>query len=426
MKNYSGKQLVSARTKAGYETRDSFYQNLKVYLEKQKRENELPHYKTIQRMEKENKFSNKSIKLICEFLSISEDDLIEKNKNSEKLNNKKNEVPIFDNAFSRPFIVENSKQIKNLITKSNKRIILFDYNTDDLSQNQDKGIGQLFTLIDNYASNQQDTLEIVSNHNFNSTNALKTNEELQKVNNLDYCLKMLKKGYGWVNDYEFDNLDDELEFLSNENELHKDNKKINPLYLYANSYDYTTYWPYPEYLYDKYMLTNEEKPFLNDIYYPKNESFYEYGNYEPGDMPKNFNIQNDENYRLTPVLMNYTIFIITSEEIDIIYHPNKLQKIIEKETGDIIYGAPEENKEYLFGKYYNGPYKKVLQDVQNDNRIAKNYLDSDDFKIIYGKSKSLEESMAKMVSREMGKTVQLEVLDNIIDEKNKNNDKKKY
>ena len=214
MKNYSGKQLVSARTKAGYETRDSFYQNLKVYLEKQKRENELPHYKTIQRMEKENKFSNKSIKLICEFLSISEDDLIEKNKNSEKLNNKKNEVPIFDNAFSRPFIVENSKQIKNLITKSNKRIILFDYNTDDLSQNQDKGIGQLFTLIDNYASNQQDTLEIVSNHNFNSTNALKTNEELQKVNNLDYCLKMLKKGYGWVNDYEFDNLDDELEFLS--------------------------------------------------------------------------------------------------------------------------------------------------------------------------------------------------------------------
>ena len=51
MKNYSGKQLVKARLKAGYQTRDNFYQSLTVYLEKQKRENELPHYKTIQRME---------------------------------------------------------------------------------------------------------------------------------------------------------------------------------------------------------------------------------------------------------------------------------------------------------------------------------------------------------------------------------------
>ena len=41
MKNYSGKQLVKARTKAGYKTRDSFFQNLKVYLEKQKRDLEI-------------------------------------------------------------------------------------------------------------------------------------------------------------------------------------------------------------------------------------------------------------------------------------------------------------------------------------------------------------------------------------------------
>ena len=79
MKRYSGKLLIKARTKNGYKTRDSFYGNLSMYLEKQKRDDELPHYKTIQRMEKENKFSNKSIKLICEFLNIAEEDLIEEN-----------------------------------------------------------------------------------------------------------------------------------------------------------------------------------------------------------------------------------------------------------------------------------------------------------------------------------------------------------
>ena len=38
-----------------------------------------------------------------------------------------------------------------------------------------------------------------------------------KINNLDYCLKGLSNGFGWVNDYEFDDLDNELEFLCNEN-----------------------------------------------------------------------------------------------------------------------------------------------------------------------------------------------------------------
>ncbi|MDC3037445.1 hypothetical protein OA250_01370 [Candidatus Pelagibacter sp.] len=420
MKNYSGKQLVKARTKAGYKTRDSFFQNLKVYLEKQKREKELPHYKTIQRMEKNNKFSGKSIKLISEFLGISQEDLIEKNEISEKLKDNKSEVPFMNNAFNRPFIIENSKQIKNLISKSNKRIILFDYNPEDLSRNQEKGIGQLFNLIDNYASNQQNALEIVANQNFSSSNALKTSDELKNLSNLDYCIQMLKKGFGWVGDYEFDDLENELEYLCNENELHEDNKKINPLYLYGTSYEYTTYWPYPEFLYNKYMLTNEEKPFLHDIYYPKEESYIE--NPEPGDMPKIFMPESDENYRLTPVLMNYSIFIISSEEIDIMYHPNKLQTIIEKETADIIYGAPEETDEYLFGKYYNGSYSKVLKEVQNDNRVPKNYLDSEDFKIIYGKSKTFEEAVSRMLSKETGKTVQLHGSEKIIDETKKNDD----
>ena len=419
MKNYSGKQLVKARAKAGYKTRDSFFQNLKVYLEKQKREKELPHYKTIQRMEKNNKFSDKSIKLISEFLGISQEDLIEKNEISEKLKDNKSEVPFMNNAFNRPFIIENSKQIKNLISKSNKRIILFDYNPEDLSRNQEKGIGQLFNLIDNYASNQQNALEIVTNQNFSSSNALKTSDELKNLSNLDYCIQMLKKGYGWVGDYEFDDLENELEYLCNENELHKDNKKINPLYLYGTNYEYTTYWPYPEFLYNKYMLTNEEKPFLHDIYYPKEESYIE--NPEPGDMPKIFMPESDENYRLTPVLMNYSIFIISSEEIDIMYHPNKLQTIIEKETADIIYGVPEETEEYLFGKYYNGSYSKVLKEVQSDNRVPKNYLDSEDFKIIYGKSKTFEEAVSRMFSKETGKTVQLYGSEKIIDETKKNN-----
>ena len=104
------------------------------------------------------------------------------------------------------------------------------------------------------------------------------------------------------------------------------------------------------------------------------------------------------------------------------YHPNKLQTIIEKETADIIYGAPEETDEYLFGKYYNGSYSKVLKEVQNDNRVPKNYLDSEDFKIIYGKSKTFEEAVSRMLSKETGKTVQLHGSEKIIDETKKNDD----
>lgn len=421
MKNYTGHQLIEARIKAGYETRDSFYQSLKVYLDKQNRKNEMPHYKTIQRMEKDNKFSKKSIKLICEFLSIPEEDLIKKNESSKKLNTKKNELPDYSNAFSRPFIIENSKQIKNIISKSNKRIILFDYNNENLAKNQDKAVGQLFKLIDNFASNQHDALDIILKHSFNSENALKTNQELEKINNLDYCLKGLSNGFGWVNDYEFDDLDNELEFLCNENITHTDNKKINPLYLYANSYEYTTYWPFPEYLYNKYMSTNEERPFLDDVYFPKTETYY--GNdYVPGDIFSTFYPAQENKYRLTPVLIKYAIFIITANDIDIVYHPNKLQKLIEIESSDIIYGAPEDNKEYLFGKYYNGSYKKVLKDVQNDPIVPKNYLDPEDFKIIYGKSKTFEEAVARMMSKDTGKTIQIDGVDEIIDERKKQND----
>lgn len=419
MKNYSGKQLVKARLKAGYQTRDNFYQSLTVYLEKQKRENELPHYKTIQRMENENKFSKKSIKLICEFLGIPEEDLIETNSIEEsKLKKKEIDEPFIHHSISRPFLIENSKQIKKIISDTNKRIIVCDYNQENLSIYQDKAISQLFYIIDNFAENKTNAFDIVKKHNFGSENAYHFKNELSKSNEIDYCLKNLSTGCSWVPVSDIPQAllhdDDNLEYYSNSNLDHPDNKKLNPLFLHGISYDYYTYWPYPNHLYDKFMSSEtESKPYLEDIYFPKKEEVFTHSEDAP-DKLNTFDPNQPNIYRLAPVLLKYSILILSSSNnIDLLAINNKLQKKVEKEVGDIIYGVPEhqDGDFYLFGREYNGTYKEVLSKISNDQDIPKNYLDPEDFKFIYGKSKSIAESYAKFVESETGQKVKVAISD---------------
>jgi DNA-binding Xre family transcriptional regulator len=384
MTNYSGKQFIKIRKESGYQTRDHFYGSLKEELKKQNRSKETPSYKTIQRMETKNKFSDKTLKIICEFLSISPGDLIEKKENSQIIA----KDPLSSNVMTVPFFVDSASVIKKNITKSNKRIFVQDYEVSNLSVYQDKGIAQLFHSIDNYADLKKSAYEVINSQSFGRSN----NEEVNNLNitsNIEYCLKGLRSGSDWEDTNNLvpldGNLDDfhGLEYVYNG--IFKDGEGKNPLYLYCTNYSYLTYWPYPEHLYARYFKTNEEQPYLTDIYHPKKETiiindskdFPESEDFDPTD--------SNNIFRLTPVELKYSIFILSaSKQIAYVWLPNLLTSKVSREVGDIVYGVPDKNEEYIFGKQFKGSYSQVLSEIQSNDLIPKNYLDSDDFKIIYG------------------------------------------
>lgn len=403
MSKYSGKMLVKLRSDAGYKTRDNFYHSLGVELKKQNKS--LPSYKTIQRMETEDKFSKNTLKIICEFLNISPDDLVEKNIDKKSENSSENlgkRNPKYSVTMTTPSITDSASQIKKAISNSNKRIFISDYEEKNLIKNQNYGINQLFTAIDIFADTKQNAYQVVMEQNFSPDNAILTGKNLNTVGQIEYCLSGLRSGGEWIDISQLTSLEPldvyGLDYVFNEQ--FKEGEGEHPLYFYCLNYNYVTYWPFPEHIYSNYFHTAEDEPFMLDIYHPKKETIIHDGLTSDDFDPKDSN----NIFRLTPTLLKYSIFILsTSKNIDVIYIPSEFSQLVNKEVGDVVYGVPDEGKNYLFGKQFKGSYQSILNDIQVSENVPKNYLDSEDFKIIYGKSSSLIEKAKKIVEEQNGK-----------------------
>ena len=316
------------------------------------------------------------------------------------------------NSISRPYLIENSKQIQNLISQTNKRLVISDYNEEDLSINQDGAINQLFYLIDNFVGNKKNSFDIIDNHSYGKESYYNLSNELRTTKNFNYTIKNLGRGTSWTNADQIREVlepGDNLDYYSNQNLEHHENKRINPLFLHGISYDYFTYWPYPEYLFDQFMHKNtKQKNYLDDIYYPKKEEFILKRKNTSDELIK-FDPEKSFIYKLTPVLLKYAVFILSSSSnIDLIAVNNKLQKIISKDLDGIFNGTEfEENYFTIFGYEYSGTYLEVLKKVQEDKNVPKNYLEPNDFKLVYGKSKSFAESYAIFIEKETGNKVKV-------------------
>lgn len=398
MTKYSGKMLVKLRSKAGYETRDNFYHSLGVELKKQGKS--VPSYKTIQRMETKNKFSKKTLKLVCDFLTISPDDLVEKEIDKKSDEDFERGDPKYSLHMTTPNIAEAASQIKKAIANSKKRIFIFDYEEKNLSIYQDKAIQQLLIAIDNYANTKKNPYDVINDQDFSPSNAFNLGKNINTISQIEYCLNGLRSGSDWM-DIGGENTDVHgLEFAYNGNLADGEGK--HPLYFYCLNYNYITYWPFPEHLYNNYMSNSEEETFMLDIYHPKKERIMINNDI---DQILDFDPENDNNlFRLTPTLLKYSIFILSSSrDIDLLYIPSQFPQLINKEIADVIFGVPDETKSYLFGKEFKGGYKKILNDIENNESIPKIYLDSDDFKIIYGKSNDITEQVKKVIEKQTGK-----------------------
>lgn len=339
MEKISSKKVVNIRKTKGYSSKSIFYRNFCQFLKEKENyhENQLPTKKTIERIEFNNEISKKYLELICKFLDIKPDDIQFKKE------------AVYDDGFTEEYI-ERVKQI-------------------------DTGLHPVQLITEN------DLRKLSSfKKNIFLTKKVQTSLHETRHEEIWKCLSEILKSSSPYNIMKNHGSDPSYE-ITRTNLFTKLHNLIDstPCKLYATSFTYCTFWPFPSFTYDIYMEQKDEedgKICMSDIYIPQSDS------------DKSFN----GSWHILPVEMHYQVFILCDMEVESIRFDDDAGKtILDQAVGRM--DVSEENMSEdayedhihngpLFGRRLYGTYEHVLEEI-NNNFMFTNYIDSTNIEVIF-------------------------------------------
>lgn len=339
MEKISSKKVINIRKTKGYSSKSIFYRNFCQFLKEKENyhENQLPTKKTIERIEFNNEISKKYLELICKFLDIKPDDIQFKKE------------AVYDDGFTEEYI-ERVKQI-------------------------DTGLHPVQLITEN------DLRKLSSfKKNIFLTKKVQTSLHETRHEEIWKCLSEILKSSSPYNIMKNHGSDPSYE-ITRTNLFTKLHNLIDstPCKLYATSFTYCTFWPFPSFTYDIYMEQKDEedgKICMSDIYIPQSDS------------DKSFN----GSWHILPVEMHYQVFILCDMEVESIRFDDDAGKtILDQAVGRM--DVSEENMSEdayedhihngpLFGRRLYGTYEHVLEEI-NNNFMFTNYIDSTNIEVIF-------------------------------------------
>ena len=339
MEKISSKKIENIRKNKGYSSKSIFYRNFCQFLKEKENyhENQLPTKKTIERIEFNNEISKKYLELICKFLVIKPEDI------------QQGEKETYEGGFTDEDI-ERFKQIDTGL----KRVRL-------ITENDLRSLSSFKKNIFLTKPVQASLLET-------------RHEEIWK------CLSEILKSSSPYNIMKNHGSDPSYE-ITRTNLFTKLHNLIDstPCKLYATSFTYCTFWPFPSFTYDIYMEQKDEedgKICMSDIYIPQSSS------------DKSFN----GSWHILPVEMHYQVFILCDMEVESIRFDDDAGKtILDQAVGRM--DVSEENMSEdayedhihngpLFGRRLYGTYEHVLEEINNTYMFT-NYIDSTNIEVIF-------------------------------------------
>lgn len=376
MKKNVTDKIIEIRKSKGFKTRDMLMHSIEKYC---KENNEkLFGDKTLQRMEKNQVASEKTIKIVSSVLKLNPEDL----RLDSKLNS--NEKYISDKTYSeihlRKLKTINNKSFQDNFSKTNKRKFILDV-AEINNYGQKRSINKFIELIDNYSKNNIDVLTKIKSDDFGSSNL--TNSKNNHGDEIDNFIRAFNNGCQFY-------IDD------NEDPHPQENwEKITPIYIYYGSHPYATYWPVPEEFYQTKLIENLGGGFSK---YFENESF------EDKKTGYIYDSTKTRIFTLAPLTLIYSFFVIsTHPNLDKLTYNNEVSKIVMDEWENISklnYSSQEEFEldielntpkpffsnlnNQILGKKFVGLFENIVHDITHSNDFPKNYIDDTDLNIIYG------------------------------------------
>lgn len=376
MKKNVTNKIIEIRKSKGFKTRDMLMHSIEKYCKENKEK--LFGDKTLQRMEKNQVASERTLKIVASVLKLNPEDL--------KLDSslKSNEKYISDKTYSEihlgKFKTINNKSFQDNFSKTNKRKFILDI-AEISNYGQKRAISKFIELIDKYSKNNLDILTKIKSDDFGSSNL--TNSKNDYGDEIDNYIKAFNNGYQF-------HIDD------NENAHPQERwEKITPIYIYYGSHPYATYWPVPEEFYEIKLKESLGGGFSK---YFENESF------EDKKTGYIYDGTKTRTFVLAPLTLVYSFFVFsTHPNLDKLTYNNEVSKIVMDEWQNISkidYSSQEEfeldieintNKPFfsslnnkILGKKFTGLFDNIIHDITHGNDFPKNYIDDTDLNIIYG------------------------------------------
>ena len=188
MKKNVTDKIIEIRKSKGFKTRDMLMNSIEKYC----KENDEKAFgdKTLQRMEKNQIASEKTIRIVSSVLKLNPEDL--------KLNSN-NKLPkkiIIDKAYShillRKFQTINNKSFQDNFSKTNKRKFILDL-AEIKNYGQKLAINKFIELIDLYSMNKLDIIKKIKSDDFGSTSL--TNSKNYYEDKIEDYIRSFSNGY---------------------------------------------------------------------------------------------------------------------------------------------------------------------------------------------------------------------------------------
>lgn len=381
-KNVTDK-LIEIRKSKGFKTRDLLMRSIEKYCKDNKEQ--AFGDKTLQRMEKNQVASEKTIAIVATVLNMDPSHL----KIDSKVNYSK---VIHDEAYSEIKLIKldtiKNKYFQNNFSKTEKRKFIMDIASCD-DYNQKQVIKIFIKLIDNYSEKKTDILKKIKTDNFGSLEDVNSNISLEEE--LESITVALNSGIQFYNpDY------------SNEFYPQPARDRIKPLYIYYGMHPYATYWPVPI---DFYRTKLHETVGGGFSEYFDNQRLHD------PDSGYDYFPDKKNNFVLAPLTQLYSFFIIsTHPNLKKITYNNQVSKIVMNDWNTIAEKLDQhnlesdlnnnDNKKSMFknietkilGKKFDGLFDNIIKDISRGiDGLPKNFLEESDFNIIYGSDEKKDE-----------------------------------
>ena len=346
MKKNIIENLIELRKSKGFKTRDSLMASIEKYCSANNEQKFTD--KTLQRMEKNQIASEKTIKIVAAVLRVDVNDL--------KLSNDKKNINIPKSAYSTILLTKieniNSSHFKDFFPKCEKRKFILDI--ENASTEQVNNVKLFMEAIDAYSKLSSNIMSQINSDEFGQNNYL--SQKLDIENSINKIIENLKN----------------------------DNEK--PVYIYFDNHPYVTYWPMPVAWYDDKIKespsggfsktfdgTIDHRDVMNEIFYSSSQQ---------------------QDFILAPVGWLYGIFYISHDtNIDYLTYDNFVSEQVHKDWKRV-----GENKGYknlspenkIIGKIYkNRLFENLLDDIMGGiDNLPKNYLADSDLTKIYKSEKN--------------------------------------
>jgi len=376
-KNVTDK-LIEIRKSKGFKTRDMLMRSIEKFC-KENNEKSFTD-KTLQRMEKQQVASEKTISIVAAVLNIEPNNL--------RIGSKVNYTKVItDEAYSEIILIRldtiKNKYFQNNFSKTEKRKFIMDIADCD-DHNQKKIIKEFIKLIDGYSEKKTDILKKIDADNFGSLEEVNSNISLE--DELESILNSLGGGIQFY-----------YPEYSNQYYPQPEWERIKPIYIYYGMHPYATYWPVPTPFYKTKLNDSISGGFSK--HFP-NKKFSDPSGYTY--YPDKIN-----DFVLAPLSNLYSFFVIsTHPNLNKITYNNQVSKVIVKDWSAVANTLQQNNLDKdidfnrdenifknietkILGKKFKGLFDNIIKDIYHGvDGLPKNYLDESDFNIIYGADKT--------------------------------------